>query len=121
MLPQDPFWLSATIKENFRYGDLSSLDEEIIKASKIAGLHNFILQIPQGDDTMVGERGKRLCLGQRQLIAIARAVLSNPDILVLDEATASIDPQTEVLIQNSLENLMENRTGFVIAHRLSIV
>jgi len=118
---QEPFLFSGTIMENIRYGKLSANDEEVENASKIANAHEFIRNLPDGYKTQVGERGGMLSQGQRQLISIARAVLADPRILILDEATASVDTRTEVLIQRALNRLLEGRTSFVIAHRLSTV
>jgi ABC-type multidrug transport system fused ATPase/permease subunit len=112
---------SGTVLENIRYGKLCASDEEVESAAKIANAHDFILNLPEGYNTQVGERGGMLSQGQRQLISIARAVLANPRILILDEATASVDTRTEVLIQRALNRLLEGRTSFVIAHRLSTV
>jgi ATP-binding cassette subfamily B protein/subfamily B ATP-binding cassette protein MsbA len=118
---QEPFLFSGTVLENIRYGKLCASDEEVESAAKIANAHDFILNLPEGYYTQVGERGGMLSQGQRQLISIARAVLANPRILILDEATASVDTRTEVLIQRALNRLLEGRTSFVIAHRLSTV
>lgn len=118
---QEPFLFSGTVLENICYGKLDASDEEIEQAAKIANAHDFILNLPDGYNTQVGERGGMLSQGQRQLISIARAVLANPRILILDEATASVDTRTEVLIQRALNRLLEGRTSFVIAHRLSTV
>ena len=118
---QEPFLFSGTVMENIRYGKLDASDEEVENASKIANAHEFVLNLPEGYNTQVGERGGMLSQGQRQLISIARAVLSDPRILILDEATASVDTRTEVLIQRALNRLLEGRTSFVIAHRLSTV
>jgi len=118
---QDPFLFSGTIIENIRYGRLDATEEEVIEAAKAANAHEFIEKLPQGYQSEIGERGGTLSQGQRQLIAIARAVLANPRILILDEATASIDTRTEKLIQTALDHLLEGRTSFVIAHRLSTV
>jgi len=118
---QDPFLFSGTIIENIRYGRLDASEAEVVEAAKAANAHEFIEKLPQGYQTEIGERGGTLSQGQRQLIAIARAVLANPRILILDEATASIDTRTENLIQTALDRLLEGRTSFVIAHRLSTV
>ena len=118
---QEPFLFSGTVMENIRYGKLSASDEEVENASKIANAHEFVLNLPEGYNTQVGERGGMLSQGQRQLISIARAVLADPRILILDEATASVDTRTEVLIQRALNRLLDGRTSFVIAHRLSTV
>jgi len=126
---QDPFLFSGSIKENIRYGRLTATDEEIVAAAQAAQSHDFITALPQGYDTPVGERGVKLSQGQRQLISFARAILADPRLLILDEATASIDTQTEQRIQQALEYLLRNRTSpspglrtsFVIAHRLSTI
>ncbi|HAE58733.1 MAG TPA: ABC transporter ATP-binding protein [Anaerolineae bacterium] len=121
MVTQDPFLFSGTIMDNIRYGRLAASDEEVIAAAQAANAHSFIERLPNGYQTEVGERGGMLSQGQRQLIAIARAVLADPRILILDEATASIDTRTEKLIQSALNTLLKGRTSFVIAHRLSTV
>lgn len=118
---QDTFLFSTTIKENIRYGKLDATDEEIIEAAKAVNAHEFILSLENGYDTEVNERGSRLSLGQRQLISFARALLANPRILILDEATSNIDTQTEIIVQKGIEKLLDNRTSFVIAHRLSTI
>jgi ATP-binding cassette, subfamily B, multidrug efflux pump len=121
LVSQDPFLFSGTVMENIRYGSLDASDEEVISAAEVANAHDFIIKLPQGYDTQVGERGSLLSQGQKQLISIARAILASPRILILDEATASVDTRTEALIQRALENLLEGRTSFVIAHRLSTI
>ena len=118
---QDTFLFSETVMENIRYGRLDATDEEVIKAAKLANIHHFIKQMPKGYDTLLSDGGSSLSQGQRQLLAIARAILSNSSILILDEATSSIDTRTEVEIQKAMLNLMEGRTTFVIAHRLSTI
>ncbi len=118
---QDTFLFSGTVKDNIKYGKLDATDEEVIAAAKAVGAHEFIEKMPQGYDTPVGERGAMLSIGQRQLISFARALLRDPRILILDEATSSVDAYTEVLIQRALEKLLEGRTSFIIAHRLSTV
>lgn len=118
---QETFLFSDTVKENIRYGRLDATDEEIIAASKMANAHQFIHRMPNGYDTQVSEDGANLSQGQKQLIAIARAILSEPSILVLDEATSSVDTRTEIQIQEGMLKLMEGRTSFVIAHRLSTI
>lgn len=118
---QETFLFSDTVKGNIKYGRLNATDEEIIEAAKMANAHQFIHRMPQGYDTVVSEDGGNLSQGQKQLIAIARAILSNPSILVLDEATSSVDTRTEQLIQAGMLQLMEGRTSFVIAHRLSTI
>lgn len=118
---QDTFLFSGTVKDNIRYGRLDATDEEIVEAAELACAHQFIHRMPRGYDTVVSEDGSNLSQGQRQLIAIARAVLSNPKILILDEATSSVDTRTEIHIQEGMLRLMEGRTSFVIAHRLSTI
>lgn len=121
MVTQDPFLFSGSIGDNIRYGRLDASDEEVFEAARAANAHEFITRLPEGYDTEVGERGGMLSQGQRQLLSIARAILARPRILILDEATASVDTRTEVLIQHALEKLLAGRTSFVIAHRLSTV
>ncbi|HOQ07997.1 MAG TPA: ABC transporter ATP-binding protein [Clostridiales bacterium] len=121
MMPQDTFLFSASIMENIRYGKLDATDEEVIEAAKAVSAHDFIMKLEKGYQTEVNERGTRLSAGQRQLIAFARALLANPRILILDEATASIDTHTERLVQQGIRKLLEGRTSFVIAHRLSTI
>ena len=121
MVLQDTYLFSETVSENIRYGKLDASDEEVIEAAKMADAHHFIKQLPQGYDTVLSDNGGNLSQGQRQLLAIARAILSNASILILDEATSSIDTRTEVLIQNAMLKLMEGKTTFVIAHRLSTI
>jgi len=118
---QDTFLFSDTIKENIRYGKLDATDEEIIAAAKAVNAHEFIMKMEKGYDTEVNERGSRLSVGQRQLISFARALLANPRILILDEATSNIDTQTERLVQQGIKKLLSGRTSFVIAHRLSTI
>jgi ATP-binding cassette subfamily B protein len=107
--------------ENIRYGRLDATDEEVMAAARLANADQFIIRLPQGYQTMLSERGGNLSQGQRQLLAIARAILANPAILILDEATSSVDTRTEIQIQEGLLKLMEGRTSFVIAHRLSTI
>jgi len=118
---QDTFLFSQSVMENMRYGRLDATDEEVIAAARLANADHFIRRLPQGYDTKLSERGSNLSQGQRQLLAIARAVLADPGILVLDEATSSVDTRTEVHIQEAMLRLMEGRTSFVIAHRLSTI
>ncbi len=119
MIPQDPSLFHRNLWENIRYGRLDASDEEVIQASKLAHCHEFIEKLSDGYSTLVGEHGVKLSGGQRQRVAIARAILKNAPILILDEATSSLDSVTEKLIQDSLHHLMENRTSIVVAHRLS--
>ena len=118
---QDTFLFSGTVMENIRYGRLEADDEAVIAAARLANADQFITRLPEGYQTQLGERGHNLSQGQRQLIAIARAVLANPRILILDEATSSVDTRTELLIQRALDELLQGRTSFVIAHRLSTI
>ena len=118
---QDSFIFSGDIMENIRYGKLDATDEEVIAAAKVVRAHDFIKEMPEGYHTKVNERGSGLSVGQRQLISFARALLADPKILILDEATSSIDTQTELLLQEGLEHLLKGRTSFVIAHRLSTI
>ncbi|MFN2145293.1 MAG: ABC transporter ATP-binding protein [Anaerolineales bacterium] len=118
---QDTFLFSTSVMENIRYGRLDATDAECIQAAKMADADYFISQLPQGYDTILSERGGNLSQGQRQLLAISRAILADPDILILDEATSSVDTRTEARIQKALLKLMEGRTSFVIAHRLSTI
>ena len=121
LMPQDTFLFSTTIRENIRYGKLNATDEEVEQAAKAVSAHEFIMKFENGYDTEVNERGMRLSAGQRQLIAFARTLLSDPRILILDEATASIDTHTEKLVQDGIAKLLKGRTSFVIAHRLSTI
>jgi len=118
---QDSFLFSGTVRENIRYGRLDATEEDIVEAAKVVSAHRFISQLPNGYDTEVGERGTNLSVGQRQLVSFGRALLADPRILILDEATSSVDAYTEMLIQKALEELLKNRTSFVIAHRLSTI
>ncbi|ADQ47263.1 ABC transporter related protein [Caldicellulosiruptor kronotskyensis 2002] len=118
---QDTFLFSESVKENIRYGKLSATDDEVILASKMANAHDFIKHLPHGYNTVLTDNGMDLSQGQRQLLAIARAILSDPAILILDEATSNIDTRTEKLVQSAMLKLMQGRTSFVIAHRLSTI
>jgi ATP-binding cassette subfamily B protein len=118
---QDNFLFADTVMENIRYGNLEATDEECVAAAKLANADQFITRLPQGYLTMLTERGSNLSQGQRQLLAIARAIVANPRILILDEATSSVDTRTEARIQEALLRLMKGRTSFVIAHRLSTI
>lgn len=121
VVPQDPFLFTGTIRENIRYGRLNATDEEVADAARVVGAHDLIMQLPQGYETVIRERGRNLSVGQRQLISFARALLADPRILILDEATASIDTFTEMLVQQGLKTLLSGRTAVVIAHRLSTI
>lgn len=121
LVSQDIFLFHGTVAENIAYGSFEATNYDIIEAAKIAEAHEFIVQLPDGYETIVGERGQKLSGGQRQRIAIARAVLKNPPILILDEATSAVDNETEAAIQRSLERITKNRTTIAIAHRLSTV
>ncbi len=120
-VPQDVILFGGSIRENIAYGKPGASDEEIIAAAKGANAHDFISHFPDNYSTLVGERGVKLSGGQRQRIAIARAILKDPAILILDEATSSLDSESEQLVQDALDNLMMGRTSFVIAHRLSTI
>lgn len=121
MVLQDTNLFTGTIRENIRYGKLDATDEEVIEAAKIANAHDFIQMLPQGYDTVISGNGSELSQGQRQLLSIARAAISNPPVMILDEATSSIDTRTESIVQKGMDALMKGRTVFVIAHRLSTV
>jgi ATP-binding cassette subfamily B multidrug efflux pump len=121
MVLQDTFLFSGTIMDNIRYGRLEATDEQVMEAAKQANAHDFIMRLSEGYATDIGERGHNLSQGQRQLISIARAILADPRILILDEATSSVDTRTELLIQQALGQLLRGRTSFVIAHRLSTI
>ena len=118
---QDTYLFSASVKENIRYGRLDATDAEVEQAAKLANAHSFIIRLPNGYDTILSEDGSNLSQGQRQLLAIARAILADPAILILDEATSSVDTRTEQQIQSAMLELMKGRTSFVIAHRLSTI
>ena len=118
---QDVNLFTGTVMENIRYGNLKATDEECINAAKLANAHDFITRLPDGYDTMLTGNGSQLSQGQRQLLSIARAAVANPPVMILDEATSSIDTRTEKLVQDGMDNLMKGRTVFVIAHRLSTV
>jgi ABC-type multidrug transport system fused ATPase/permease subunit len=121
VVSQEAFLFNGTIRENIMYGRLAATEEELFAASRAANCHEFISRLPQGYDSRVGERGVKLSVGEKQRVSVARALLKNAPVLILDEATASVDTATEKLIQEALERLMANRTSFVIAHRLSTI
>ncbi|MBQ3379307.1 MAG: ABC transporter ATP-binding protein [Clostridia bacterium] len=121
MVTQEPWLYSASVRENIRYGRLTATDEEVENAAKAASAHHFIMTLPQGYDTELNEESSNVSQGQKQLLTIARAVLADPKILILDEATSSVDTRTEALIQKAMDNLMKGRTSFIIAHRLSTI
>ena len=121
VMTQENFIFQGTVKDNIRYGNMDASDSEIVAAAKAVDAHEFILKMEHGYDTMLKERGAGLSIGQRQLLAFARTMVSMPKILILDEATSSIDTHTELLVQKGIEALLKGRTSFVIAHRLSTV
>ena len=121
MVLQDTHLFTGTVRDNIAYGKLDATDEEIVNAAKLANAHSFITRLPEGYDTMITGDGANLSQGQRQLLSIARAAVANPPVLILDEATSSIDTRTEKHIEQGMDALMEGRTVFVIAHRLSTV
>ena len=118
---QDTHLFTGTVRDNIKFGKLDATEEEVIAAAKLANAHGFITRLPQGYDTMLTGDGANLSQGQRQLLSIARAAIANPPVLILDEATSSIDTRTEKLIQSGMDKLMHGRTSFVIAHRLSTI
>ena len=118
---QDTHLFTGTVADNIRFGNLDATDDDIVRAAKLTSAHSFIKRLPHGYDTMLENDGENLSQGQRQLLAIARAAVADPPVMVLDEATSSIDTRTEALISQGMDALMENRTVFVIAHRLSTV
>ncbi|MDE2636470.1 MAG: ATP-binding cassette domain-containing protein, partial [Chloroflexota bacterium] len=121
IVPQETLLFGGSIRENILYGKLDADESEMFAAARSANAHDFIMALPKGYDTIVGERGIKLSGGQRQRVAIARALLKNPSILLLDEATSSLDNESELLVQEALSRLMRNRTTIIIAHRLSTV
>jgi ATP-binding cassette subfamily B protein len=121
MVLQQPYLFSGTVRENIRYGRLSATDEEIVRAAKLTEAHEFIEAMKDGYNAPVGEGGNQLSTGQKQLISLARAVIADPQIFVMDEATSSVDTQTERAIQSAIDRILRNRISFVIAHRLSTI
>ena len=121
MVLQTPHLFSGTVRDNLRYGRLDATDDELVEAARLAGAHDFIVTLENGYDEQVGEGGGNLSVGQKQLISLARAILADPDIFIMDEATSSVDTLTEALIQRGMETMMQGRTSFVIAHRLSTI
>ena len=121
MVLQDTHLFTGTVMENIRFGKLDATDEEVIEAARLANAHSFIKRLPQGYDSIIKGDGANLSMGQRQLLAIARAAIADPPVLILDEATSSIDTRTEKIVQDGMDRLMKGRTTFVIAHRLSTV
>jgi ABC-type multidrug transport system fused ATPase/permease subunit len=121
MVLQEPYLFSGTVKDNIRYTHTDARDADVIAAAQAVGAHDFIMALERGYDTLLAERGVNLSVGQRQLISFARAIMGNPRILILDEATANIDSYTELLIQNALKRILQGRTSIVIAHRLSTI
>ena len=121
MVLQDTWLFHGTIMENIRYGRLDATDEEVIQAAKAAHVHRFVQTLPGGYNMELNEEASNVSQGQKQLLTIARAILADPKILILDEATSSVDTRTEVLIQKAMDNLMKGRTSFIIAHRLSTI
>jgi ATP-binding cassette subfamily B protein len=121
MVLQTPHLFSGTIRENLRYGRLGASDDDLVDAARLAGAHDFIVTLENGYDEQVGEGGSKLSVGQKQLISLARAILADPDLFIMDEATSSVDTLTEALIQRGMETMMDGRTSFVIAHRLSTI
>jgi len=121
MVLQDVWLFSGTVRENIAYGNPAATEEQVISAAKSARAHNFIMRLPKGYDTVIAGEGKSLSQGEKQLITIARAMLAGPPMMILDEATSSVDPRTEVYIQQAMSKLMEGKTSFIIAHRLSTI
>ena len=121
MVLQEPYLFSGTVADNIRYNQEDATEEEVIEAAKTVGAHDFIMNLENGYDTVLAERGVNLSVGQRQLLSFARAVVGDPHVIILDEATANIDTQTELMIQEALQRVLVGRTSIVIAHRLSTV
>ena len=121
MVLQDTWLFGGTVKENIKYGREDATDDEVIQAAKAAHVHHFIKTLPKGYNSIINEESTNISAGQKQLLTIARVILANPKILILDEATSSIDTRTEIQIQSAMDNLMKGRTSFIIAHRLSTI
>ena len=121
MVLQDTWLFGGTVKENIKYGNEDATDTEVIEAAKAAHVHHFIKTLPKGYNSMINEESTNISAGQKQLLTIARVILADPKILILDEATSSIDTRTEIQIQSAMDNLMKGRTSFIIAHRLSTI
>ena len=121
MVLQDTWLFGGTVKENIKYGREDATDDEVIQAAKAAHVHHFIKTLPKGYNSIINEESTNISAGQKQLLTIARVILANPKILILDEATSSIDTRTEIQIQSAMDNLMKGRTSFIIAHRLSSI
>ena len=121
MVLQDTWLFGGTVKENIKYSNESATDDEVIQAAKAAHVHHFIKTLPKGYNSVINEESTNISAGQKQLLTIARVILANPKILILDEATSSIDTRTEIQIQSAMDNLMKGRTSFIIAHRLSTI
>lgn len=121
MVLQDTWLKKGTVKDNIAYGKPDASDEEVVEAAKAAHIHNFIMRLENGYDTMLGDDGGNISQGQKQLFCIARVMLTHPPMLILDEATSSIDTRTEIRIQKAFEKLMQNKTSFIVAHRLSTI
>jgi subfamily B ATP-binding cassette protein MsbA len=121
VVPQDAILFSESVRDNIAYANIDASDDEIVKAAKAANAHDFIMALPDGYNTNIGERGVKLSQGQRQRIAIARALLKSPIVIIFDEATSNVDSQSEALIQDAIKNLTKGKTTIVIAHRLSTI
>ena len=121
MVLQDTWLYGGSIEDNIRYGKLDATREEVVNAAKVANVHHFIKTLPEGYDTILNEEANNISIGEKQLLTIARALLANPPILILDEATSSVDTRLEIMLQKAMKELMMNRTSFVIAHRLSTI
>ena len=121
MVLQDTWLFNGTVMDNIRYGNLKATNDDVVKAAKAAHVDHFVHTLPEGYDMLINEEADNISQGQKQLLTIARAFLADPKILILDEATSSVDTRTEVLIQEAMERLMKNRTSFIIAHRLSTI